>query len=54
MIRRLIAIGFIFGCSLTGLAITVGAIVTLFVLVQATAKIRWNEVFALRAAPGAS
>jgi len=37
-----------------GLAITVGAIVTLFVLMQATAKTRWNEVFALRAAAGAS
>jgi inner membrane protein involved in colicin E2 resistance len=40
--------------GLSGLAITVGAIVTLFVLMQATAKTRWNEVFALRAAAGAS
>ena len=34
--------------GLTGLAITIGAIVTLFVLMQATARIRWNEVFAAR------
>lgn len=40
--------------GLTGLAITIGAIVTLFVLMQATARTRWNEVFALRAAAGAS
>lgn len=32
----------------TGLAITVGAILTLFVLMQITARIRWNEVFAKR------
>jgi hypothetical protein len=37
--------------GLTGLAITIGAIATLFVLMQATAKIRWNEVFAARPAP---
>lgn len=34
--------------GLTGLAITIGAIVTLFVLMQATAKIPWGEVFAGR------
>jgi inner membrane protein involved in colicin E2 resistance len=39
--------------GLTGLAITVGAIVTLFVLMRATARTRWNEVFAPRAAAGA-
>ncbi len=32
----------------TGLAITVGAILTLFVLMQITARLRWNEVFAKR------
>ncbi|OGI40489.1 MAG: hypothetical protein A2140_08705 [Candidatus Muproteobacteria bacterium RBG_16_62_13] len=32
----------------TGLAITVGAILTLFVLMQITARIRWNEVFTKR------
>jgi hypothetical protein len=37
--------------GLTGLAITIGAIATLFVLMQATAKIRWNEVFAARPVP---
>src|SRR5688572_28891899 len=37
--------------GLTGLAITVGAIATLFVLMQATARIRWNEVFAARPVP---
>ena len=30
----------------TGLAITIGAVVTLFVLMQATAKIQWEKVFA--------
>ena len=29
----------------TGLAVTVGAILTLFVLMQMTARIRWSEVF---------
>jgi inner membrane protein involved in colicin E2 resistance len=38
--------------GLTGLAITIGAIATLFVLMQATARIDWNDVFARRAAPG--
>jgi hypothetical protein len=36
--------------GLTGLAITIGAIVTLFVLMQATAKVEWNKVFAGRTA----
>jgi hypothetical protein len=35
--------------GLTGLAITVGAIVTLFVLMQTTAKVEWDKVFAPRA-----
>jgi hypothetical protein len=39
--------------GLTGLAITIGAIVTLFVLMQATAKVEWDKVFAGRTA-GAS
>ena len=29
----------------TGLAITVGAILTLFVLMQMTARVSWDEVF---------
>ena len=37
--------------GLTGLAITIGAIATLFVLMQTTARIKWNEVFASRPAP---
>jgi hypothetical protein len=32
--------------GLTGLAITIGAIVTLFVLMQITARVSWDEVFA--------
>ena len=32
--------------GLTGLAITIGAITTLFVMMQMTAKVNWNEVFA--------
>lgn len=32
--------------GLTGLAVTIGAIVTLFVLMQMTARVRWSEVFA--------
>jgi hypothetical protein len=39
--------------GLTGLAITIGAVATLFVLMQVTAKIRWDEVFAARGAGGA-
>jgi hypothetical protein len=30
----------------TGLAITIGAIVTLFILMQMTAHLSWDEVFA--------
>jgi hypothetical protein len=29
----------------TGLAITIGAIVTLFVLMQMTARVSWDDVF---------
>jgi hypothetical protein len=32
--------------GLTGLAVTVGAVVTLFVLMQLTAKVNWRVVFA--------
>lgn len=35
--------------GLTGLAITVGAILTLFVLMQTTARVDWSDVFADRA-----
>ena len=35
----------------TGLAITVIAIVTLFVVMQATGRIRWSERFAARPRP---
>jgi len=38
--------------GMTGLAITIGAIVTLFVLMQATARIDWNGIFAKRLKPG--
>jgi inner membrane protein involved in colicin E2 resistance len=34
--------------GLTGLAVTIGAIVTLFVLMQATARINWTEIFTPR------
>jgi hypothetical protein len=34
----------------TGLAVTVGAIVTLFIVMQMTAKINWSERFQLAAA----
>ena len=38
----------------TGLTVTVGAVVTLFVLMQMTASVRWADVFAARAhAPAA-
>jgi hypothetical protein len=37
----------------TGLAITVGAIATLFVAMQLTGRIRWSAVFAEAASPGA-
>ena len=37
----------------TGLAITIGSIVTLFVVMQATGRIRWEEKFAKASlAPG--
>jgi inner membrane protein involved in colicin E2 resistance len=36
----------------TGLAITVGAIVTLFVLMQMTARVSWDEVFSAGARAG--
>ena len=36
--------------GLTGLAITIGAVATLFVLMQTTAKVEWNKVFAARTA----
>jgi hypothetical protein len=32
----------------TGLAVTIGAIVTLFVAMQMTGRIRWSERFALK------
>jgi len=35
----------------TGLTVTIGAIVTLFVLMQATGRVNWNELFAKRDAP---
>jgi len=35
----------------TGLAITIGAIVTLFVVMQMTGRIRWSEKFARLSAP---
>jgi len=38
----------------TGLAITTGAILTLFIAMQMTARVRWNEKFTLRAAQGLS
>ena len=37
--------------GLTGLTITVGAILTLFVLMQVTAKVNWKQVFERRANP---
>ena len=38
--------------GLTGLAITIGEILTLFVMMQLTAKVNWNEVFAKKAIQG--
>ena len=35
----------------TGLAVTIGCIVTLFVVMQMTAKIRWGERFARGKSP---
>ena len=37
--------------GLIGLTITVGAILTLFVLMQVTAKVNWKQVFEQRANP---
>ena len=37
--------------GLTGLAITIGAIATLFVLMQVTARVNWTRVFGERRAP---
>ena len=37
--------------GLTGLTITVGAVLTLFVMMQMTARVSWDEVFA---GPGAA
>jgi inner membrane protein involved in colicin E2 resistance len=36
----------------TGLSITIGAVVTLFVVMQMTGKIRWAEKFARKPSPG--
>jgi hypothetical protein len=35
----------------TGLAVTIGAVVTLFVVMQMTGKIRWQEKFNRAAVP---
>jgi hypothetical protein len=35
----------------TGLAITIGSVVTLFVVMQITGRIRWAEKFAVKAPP---
>jgi inner membrane protein involved in colicin E2 resistance len=35
----------------TGVTVTIGAVLTLFVLMQVTARVRWEEVFASRRAP---
>ena len=32
--------------GLTGLAVTIGAVITLFVLMQTTARVNWGDVFA--------
>ena len=40
--------------GLTGLAVTIGAILTLFVVMQMTGRIRWEEKFARRPVPGAT
>jgi hypothetical protein len=34
--------------GLTGLTIAIGAVATLFVLMQTTARVNWNEIFAGR------
>ena len=38
----------------TGLAVTIGAILTLFIAMQMTARVRWTEKFSLRSAQGIS
>jgi hypothetical protein len=38
----------------TGLAVTIGAIVTLFVVMQMTGKVKWSEKFASRLVGAAS
>jgi Inner membrane protein CreD len=38
--------------GLTGLAITIGSILTLFVMMQLTARVNWNDVFAKKASQG--
>jgi hypothetical protein len=38
----------------TGLAVTIGSIITLFVVMQATARINWAERFKLTGAEGAA
>jgi len=38
--------------GLTGLTVTIGAILTLFVVMQMTGRIRWEEKFVRRAIPG--
>jgi hypothetical protein len=35
--------------GLTGLAVTIGAVITLFVLMQTTARVNWSDVFASQA-----
>ncbi len=40
--------------GLTGLMVTVGSILTLFALMQLTARVEWSEVFAARAGRGPS
>ena len=34
--------------GVTGVTVTIGAVLTLFVLMQVTARVRWDEVFARR------
>jgi inner membrane protein involved in colicin E2 resistance len=40
--------------GLTGLAVTIGAIITLFVVMQMTGSVRWSEKFVLPGSPGVS
>jgi hypothetical protein len=39
--------------GMTGLAITIGAVITLFVMMQATGRVQWDELGGCRAAPAA-